>query len=79
MKRQLYIGSTFVATIVALGVGSTMLKRSAVHAAAVQAPRFEVDPLWPKPLPNHWILGPDHRRFGRRQRSYLDHSSRRVA
>ncbi len=25
--------------------------------AAVQAPRFEVDPLWPRPLPNHWILG----------------------
>jgi DNA-binding beta-propeller fold protein YncE len=24
---------------------------------AVQAPRFEVDPLWPKPLPNKWILG----------------------
>ena len=23
----------------------------------VQAPMFEVDPLWPKPLPNHWILG----------------------
>jgi DNA-binding beta-propeller fold protein YncE len=22
-----------------------------------QAPRFEVDPLWPKPLPNHWIMG----------------------
>jgi len=20
-------------------------------------PRFEVDPFWPKPLPNHWILG----------------------
>jgi DNA-binding beta-propeller fold protein YncE len=28
--------------------------------AAVQArggPRFEVDPLWPKPLPNHWLFG----------------------
>jgi len=25
--------------------------------SAVQAPYFEVDPLWPKPLPNHWILG----------------------
>jgi DNA-binding beta-propeller fold protein YncE len=25
--------------------------------SAVQAPRFEVDPLWPKPLPNHWVLG----------------------
>jgi len=23
----------------------------------VQAPRFEVDPLWPRPLPNHWLLG----------------------
>ena len=21
------------------------------------APRFEVDPLWPKPLPNNWLLG----------------------
>ena len=20
-------------------------------------PKFEVDPFWPKPLPNHWILG----------------------
>src|SRR5687767_12970854 len=25
--------------------------------AAGVAPRFEVDPLWPKPLPNHWVLG----------------------
>jgi DNA-binding beta-propeller fold protein YncE len=25
--------------------------------AAGQAPMFEVDPFWPKPLPNHWILG----------------------
>ncbi len=25
--------------------------------SGVQAPMFEVDPLWPKPLPNHWILG----------------------
>lgn len=22
-----------------------------------QAPYFEVDPFWPKPLPNHWVLG----------------------
>ena len=26
-------------------------------AAPVQVPRFEVDPLWPKPLPNRWLLG----------------------
>jgi hypothetical protein len=24
---------------------------------APQAPRFEVDPMWPKPMPNRWILG----------------------
>ncbi len=24
---------------------------------AVQAPVFEVDPFWPKPLPNHWVAG----------------------
>ena len=23
----------------------------------MDAPAFEVDPFWPKPLPNHWILG----------------------
>ena len=26
-------------------------------AQTVQAPRFEVDMLWPKPLPTHWLLG----------------------
>ncbi len=26
-------------------------------AEGPMAPRFEVDPLWPKPLPNHWLLG----------------------
>jgi DNA-binding beta-propeller fold protein YncE len=27
------------------------------QGAAKQAPRFEVDPMWPKPMPNRWILG----------------------
>jgi DNA-binding beta-propeller fold protein YncE len=58
MKRNLYIGLAFSALFVALGIASTMLeKRAAVEAAGVQAPRFEVDPMWPKPLPNHWLLG----------------------
>jgi DNA-binding beta-propeller fold protein YncE len=58
MKRNLYIGLAFSTLFVALGVASTMLeKRAAVEAAGVQAPRFEVDPMWPKPLPNHWLLG----------------------
>ncbi|MFN8942411.1 MAG: hypothetical protein ACK5ZJ_22015, partial [Acidobacteriota bacterium] len=28
-----------------------------VAAATPAAPRFEVDPFWPKPLPNHWVVG----------------------
>jgi hypothetical protein len=57
MKRNHYIAAGFVAAIALLGTGSALLRRTVVHAATVQAPRFEVDPLWPKPLPNHWILG----------------------
>src|SRR3984885_2077979 len=59
MKRNLYVGGIFVAALVALGVGSIVLqKRAVVHAAGgSQARRFEVDPMWPKPLPNHWVMG----------------------
>ena len=27
------------------------------ESSGVQVPVFEVNPLWPKPLPNHWVLG----------------------
>ena len=58
MKRELSIGATFAVVLMALGIGSAVFeKKAAVEAAGVQAPRFEVDPLWPKPLPNHWLLG----------------------
>jgi hypothetical protein len=57
MKRDVYVAATFAAAIAALGAGSAILKRGVVHAATATAPRFEVDPLWPKPLPNHWLMG----------------------
>ena len=58
MKRKFYAGAGFVTLLAGLGVGSAVLqKRAAVEAAGVEAPRFEVDPLWPKPLPNHWVVG----------------------
>ena len=58
MKRNFYIGAIFLALLAALAAASVMLeKKAATEAAGVQAPRFEVDPLWPKPLPNHWIQG----------------------
>ena len=58
MKRNIYVGAIFLALIGCTRRGNHVLqKRAAVEAAAVQAPMFEVDPLWPKPLPNHWIIG----------------------
>ena len=33
------------------------LPATALAQESVRAPKFEVDPLWPKPLPNHWLLG----------------------
>jgi len=58
-KRNLYLVVAFIALLVALGIGQSALERMSVAQgkAAVMAPRFEVDPLWPKPLPNHWLLG----------------------
>ncbi len=41
--------------LVALAAGYGWLAHAA--AQSVQAPYFEVDPLWPKPLPNHWVIG----------------------
>ena len=58
MGRNRYVGAMFLAVLVVLGVGSAVLeKRAAGEPAGVQAPMFEVDPLWPKPLPNHWVIG----------------------
>ena len=50
--------ATVLALAVALAVGQALLQeRVDAQARTVQAPLFEVDPLWPKPLPNHWLLG----------------------
>jgi len=57
--RNLYIGTAFAALLAGLAAGEVLLREQSAEAgeATVTAPRFEVDPLWPKPLPNHWILG----------------------
>src|SRR5436309_1971522 len=58
-KHHFLIGAGLVTLLAALGAGQYALDRTvaAQAKAAVQAPRFEVDPMWPKPLPNHWLLG----------------------
>src|SRR5437870_7380453 len=58
MRRNTYIETGFLIAIVGLAIASTVFqRRAAIEAASVMAPRFEVDPLWPKPLPNHWLQG----------------------
>jgi DNA-binding beta-propeller fold protein YncE len=60
LGREIRIGIACVGLAAALGVASACLDTAAKSAAAGgpgQVPIFQVDPLWPKPLPNHWVLG----------------------
>ena len=56
-RRSTLFAGAMLAALAVLGVAQAMLERAAAEQAGVEAPRFEVDPLWPKPLPNHWVLG----------------------
>ena len=55
LQSRKFVGLTLVALLVGLGIGQAMIDRTS--AQAKQAPRFEVDPFWPKPMPNNWVLG----------------------
>jgi DNA-binding beta-propeller fold protein YncE len=55
-RRRLLVLAGLALGIAALGMGQAALEAS-TQGQMVQAPRFEVDPMWPKPLPNHWVLG----------------------
>jgi DNA-binding beta-propeller fold protein YncE len=57
-RKRLISGAVLAASIAGLGVGQALLQNRAVaENGDVQAPRFEVDAFWPKPLPNGWLLG----------------------
>src|SRR5215471_422527 len=58
MRRQLVIASAFVTLLSLLAVGQSMLERAAAQTnGKVMAPRFEVDPMWPKPMGHHYLMG----------------------
>ena len=54
--RSLVLATVPVALIAAFGVGRAVFDAPPPEHS-LEAPAFEVDPLWPKPLPHHWILG----------------------
>lgn len=53
--RRTKVVAAWAALVVALGAAQQVVQAS--QGPQVEAPVFEVDPFWPKPLPNHWVLG----------------------
>jgi DNA-binding beta-propeller fold protein YncE len=57
-NKNVAIGTAFLLAVAALGLGQLALERAlAAQDKGVEAPAFEVDPFWPKPLPNNWVIG----------------------
>jgi DNA-binding beta-propeller fold protein YncE len=57
-KAKVLVGASLVVALFVLGIGQTKLQEPSTAASnAVMAPHFLVDPLWPKPMGNQWILG----------------------
>ena len=58
--RDLLVGATFVVfgtTLFATACADAESGEAPAAQNGVQAPMFEVDPFWPKPLPDHGLLG----------------------
>ena len=58
-KRRILIGSTTAGVAIALACGQAAMDdgNQANAGQSADAPMFEVDPFWPQPLPDHWVLG----------------------
>ena len=58
-KMKIAVGTSLALAVAAMGAGQSLLQKPVVAQAGsmVSAPSFEVDPYWPKPLPNQWIIG----------------------
>ena len=58
VHRKICVGASLLTVAAALGIGSSHFSRkSVVKASEIQAPKFEVDPFWPK-IPEKILLGP---------------------
>jgi hypothetical protein len=59
VKRNLLIAAGFVAALVVLGITERALEQTAQaqDKRSGQVPIFEVDPFWPKTMPNNWVMG----------------------
>ena len=55
MKRKQLLAVALVVAVLVVYFAQNRLQAAADRVA--DAPIFEVDPFWPQPLPNHWVLG----------------------
>ena len=57
--RKMLTNGRFVLVLVMLTAAGLLVTRELAgqNRNGVQAPYFEVDTMWPKPMPNHWVLG----------------------
>lgn len=55
-RKNVLIGAGFAVALLGLVATERSLQANA-REDFVTAPRFEVDPMWPKPLPNKWVMG----------------------
>jgi hypothetical protein len=51
--------TTATALIISVAIWSAVVVEVRAESAktAIKAPKFEIDPYWPKPLPDHWVTG----------------------
>ncbi len=62
-SKKFLIGTAIAVAIAGLGIGQDVFtnggqaQAQGMAAGDIMVPKFEVDPLWPKPLPNGWVIG----------------------
>ena len=58
-RRYLIRSAPILMLLATLAIGQHLLEPAVVARGqgSGQVPRFQVDPLWPKPLPNGWVMG----------------------
>ena len=58
-SRNFYVGVSIAVVVAVLAVAQYALQTvaSAQGNGGAQAGIYEVDRMWPKPLPNNWVLG----------------------
>jgi DNA-binding beta-propeller fold protein YncE len=59
MNRKFLYRLSFavVGTAAAVAIGLPALQQTAIAQGRGGGPRYQVEALWPQPLPNHWVFG----------------------